>query len=52
MRRMSFTQELEELATASEGMDGGGCWREAAELQRCSCATRELHENGRRDGGT
>jgi hypothetical protein len=24
MRRMSFTQELKALATASEGMDAGG----------------------------
>ena len=28
MGRVSFTQELKELATASEGMDAGACWRE------------------------
>ena len=34
MGRMSFTQELKELATASEGMDAGGCWREVIFLHR------------------
>jgi hypothetical protein len=34
MGRMSFTQELETLATASEGMDAGGCWREVIFLLR------------------
>ena len=28
MGRMSFTQELKELAKASEGMDAGSCWGE------------------------
>jgi hypothetical protein len=27
MGRMSFTQELKALATASEGMEAGDCWR-------------------------
>jgi hypothetical protein len=31
---MSFTQELKELAQASEGMDAGGCWREVVYLHR------------------
>jgi hypothetical protein len=31
---MSFTQELKELAKASEGMDAGGCWREVLHLHR------------------
>jgi hypothetical protein len=31
---MSFTQELKELAKASEGMDAGGCWREVIFLHR------------------
>jgi hypothetical protein len=31
---MSFTQELKELAKASEGMDAGGCWRELLHLHR------------------
>jgi hypothetical protein len=31
---MSFTQELKALATASEGMDAGGCWREVLHLHR------------------
>jgi len=34
MGRMSFTQELKALATASEGMDAGGCWREVLHLHR------------------
>ncbi len=34
MGRMSFTQELKELAKASEGMDAGGCWREVLHLHR------------------
>ena len=34
MGRMSFTQELKELAKASEGMDAGGCWREVVHLHR------------------
>jgi hypothetical protein len=35
MGRMSFTQELKELAQqASEGMDAGGCWREGIFLHR------------------
>jgi hypothetical protein len=34
MGRMSFTQELKELAQASEGMDAGGCWREVLHLHR------------------
>lgn len=34
MGRMSFTQELKELVTASEGMDAGGCWREVLWLHR------------------
>jgi hypothetical protein len=34
MGRTSFTQELKELATASEGMDAGGCWREVLLLHR------------------
>jgi hypothetical protein len=29
MGRKLFTQELKELAKASEGIDAGGCWREA-----------------------
>ena len=29
MERKSFTQELKALATASEGMDAGECWRKA-----------------------
>jgi len=29
-----FTQELKELAKASEGMDIGGCWREVHHLHR------------------
>jgi hypothetical protein len=32
MGRMSFTQELKELAKASEGMDAGLCWREVVFL--------------------
>ena len=32
MRRMSFTQELKELAKAGEGMDAGGCWQEVLHL--------------------
>jgi hypothetical protein len=32
MGRTSFTQELKELAKASEGMDAGGCWREVLHL--------------------
>jgi hypothetical protein len=31
---MSFTQELQKLAKASEGMDAGGCWREVVHLHR------------------
>ena len=31
---MSFTQELKALATAGEGMDAGGCWREVIFLHR------------------
>jgi hypothetical protein len=31
---MSFTQELKELAHASELMDAGGCWREVLHLHR------------------
>src|SRR5438270_6945708 len=34
MGRMSFTQELKELAKASEGMDAGGCWRDVLFLHR------------------
>ena len=34
MGRMSFTQELKELARTSEGMDVGGCWREVLHLHR------------------
>jgi hypothetical protein len=39
MGRMSFTQELKELARVSEGMDAGGCWRGVREAEasgRCS----------------
>jgi hypothetical protein len=31
---MSFTQELKALATASEEMEAGGCWREVLHLHR------------------
>jgi hypothetical protein len=34
MGRMSFTQELKALATASEGMDAGDCWRKAVVVHR------------------
>jgi hypothetical protein len=34
MGRMSFTQELKDLAQTSEGMDAGGCWREVVHLHR------------------
>jgi hypothetical protein len=34
MRRTSFTQELKELAQASEGMETRGCWREVLHLHR------------------
>jgi hypothetical protein len=34
MGRMSFTQELNGLATASEAIDAGGCWREVLHLHR------------------
>ena len=34
MGRKSFMQELKALATASEGMDAGGCWREVVHLHR------------------
>lgn len=34
MRRMSFTQELKALVTASEGMDAGDCWREVLVFHR------------------
>ena len=34
MGRMSFTQELKELAQASEGMETAGCWREVLHLHR------------------
>jgi hypothetical protein len=34
MGRTSFTQELKELAKASEGMDAGGAWREVLHLHR------------------
>ena len=34
MGRMSFTRELKALATASEGMDAGGCWQEVLHLHR------------------
>lgn len=35
MGRMSFTQELAALAKAGEGMDAGGCWREARRAAGC-----------------
>jgi hypothetical protein len=41
MGRMSFTQELKALATAGEGMDGGG-WRGSATPTRAR--TRRLPE--------
>jgi hypothetical protein len=31
---MSFTQEMKELARASEGIDASGCWREVLHLHR------------------
>ena len=34
MGHKSFTQELKELAKASEGMDASGCWREVLHLHR------------------
>jgi hypothetical protein len=34
MGRKTFTQEMKELAKASEGMDAGGCWREVLHLHR------------------
>lgn len=34
MGRMTFTQELKELAKAGEGMDASGCWREVLFLHR------------------
>ena len=34
MGRMSFTQELKELAQTSESMDAGGCWREVLHRRR------------------
>jgi hypothetical protein len=34
MGRKSFTQEMKELAKASEGIDAGGAWREVVHLHR------------------
>ncbi len=46
---MSFSQELKELATASEGIDAGGCRRGVPHLHR---ETRALHHYGRLDSGS